>query len=243
MFRFSWKFAKYAGIIACMGAGLFSVAAQEEAASSDAHRLKTGTFTYRTMSGGKEEGQSRIAIQANAEGNFAFSANITGAFDQSWESIATAQFHAVSASLSFGGKEGRKQSFDLKYSDGHVTGFAAARRTSPARAIDDAVPVNVVDQRIDWAAVLASDLKAGNEFRFEVYDPWTGISKAVAHVGPVERVQVPAGAFVAYRVVYRIEKSTGAETYQVLASEETPRVMVREDFPDGAIAELVQIEP
>jgi hypothetical protein len=105
------------------------------------------------------------------------------------------------------------------------------------------VPPDVVDQRIDWATVLAGDLKPGSEFRFEVYDPWIGISKAIAKVGPVEQVQVPAGTFAAYRVTYRIEKSTGAETYQVLASEAIPRMMVREDFPDGARSELIQMEP
>jgi len=40
--------------------------------------------------------------------------------------------------------------------------------------------------------------------------------------------------------VYRIEKSKGTETYEVLASKETPRFIVREDFSTGMSTELVK---
>jgi hypothetical protein len=228
-----------AGLLAPVG-----LAAQNTSVVSDAHRLKAGVFSYRTLEHGKEEGRSRIVIRKEeATGNVVFSTDITGAFDQRWESVATADFRPVSASLSFGGDAGRRLSFDLKYADGRVTGFAAAHKSSAARTIDDAVPPDAVDQRIDWAAALAGDLKPGSTFRFSVYDPWIGLSKVVARVGPLEHIQVPAGSFDAYRVIYRVEKNTGAETYQVLASKEIPRMMIREDFPDGASAELVHVEP
>jgi hypothetical protein len=103
------------------------------------------------------------------------------------------------------------------------------------------LPANIVDQRIDWAAVLASDLKPGQQFEFNVYDPGIGISRVIVQVGSLERVQVPAGSFEAYRVIYRIEKAGGTEQYQVLASRDTPRVMVREEFPNGSVDELTQM--
>lgn len=41
-------------------------------------------------------------------------------------------------------------------------------------------------------------------------------------------------------VTYWVKKSTGAERYIVYVSESLPRFMVREDFPDGTIGELVK---
>jgi len=231
-------------VISFVGASLLPNGQASQSTIADAHRLKTGTFFYRTLVGEKEEGQSKLTIHKNAETDtYVFSADITGAFDQQWESVAETNMHPVSATLSFSENGQRKQSFDLKYAGQRVSGFSAARRNRAARTIDDEVPSDIVDQRIDWATVLAADLKPGTEFSFEVYDPWTGISKASARVGPLEHVEVPAGSFEAYRITYRIEKNTGAETYEVLASKEKPRFMVREDFPDGAKAELIRIAP
>jgi hypothetical protein len=51
---------------------------------------------------------------------------------------------------------------------------------------------------------------------------------------------VPAGTFETIRAVYRIEKLKETETYEVLASKETPRFMVREDFSNGMSTELVK---
>jgi hypothetical protein len=41
-------------------------------------------------------------------------------------------------------------------------------------------------------------------------------------------------------LTYRVEKSTGAEQYIVYAAESLPRSMVREDFPDGTVSELLK---
>ncbi len=94
-----------------------------------------------------------------------------------------------------------------------------------------------VDQRIDWAAVLSSELEIGQPFAFAVYDPATGVSEVAGEIGKDERISVPAGTFETIRVVYRIKKANGTETYEVWASKEMPRFGVREDFPDGTSSE------
>ena len=88
--------------------------------------------------------------------------------------------------------------------------------------------------------MLASRLEIGQKLDFTVYDPATGISKVASKVTKADQVHVPAGTFDAIRAVYRIEKSKGTETYEVLASKETPRFMVREDFSTGMSTELVK---
>src|SRR5215472_8749793 len=102
--------------------------------------------------------------------------------------------------------------FELKYASGRVTGFSVSGEAGTApvrRSVDDAVPAGTVDQRIDWAYVMTVDLRAGETFGFGVYDPGTGASKVVAKVGAVERVEVPAGSFDAYRITYEVAKSRG----------------------------------
>jgi hypothetical protein len=105
--------------------------------------------------------------------------------------------------------------------------------------VDDKVPLEVVDQRVDWAAVTASDLKPGRKFEFEVYDPNIGVSRVTVRVAGAVSIKVPAGQFEVYRATYQIGKRTGVEQYQVLVTVRTPRMLVREVFPDGTTTDLV----
>jgi hypothetical protein len=209
--------------------------------TADAHRLKTGTFVYRNVDEGHDVGRSRITIRAiPGSGTFLFSNEVTGKFSQRWESIASPRFEPISAKLIFGEGSAARPSFELTYKSGRVTGFAVPRRSSGVlQSVDDAIPARTVDQRIDWAAVLASEYAPGREFEFNVYDPAIGISRVKVKIGAMEHVKVPAGSFDAYRITYRIEKATGAETYEVLASKD--HVLVREDFPNGSRTELAEI--
>jgi hypothetical protein len=43
------------------------------------------------------------------------------------------------------------------------------------------------------------------------------------------------------RVIYRSEKAGGTEQYQVLARRDHPRIMVREEFPNGTVDELIEM--
>jgi hypothetical protein len=108
--------------------------------------------------------------------------------------------------------------------------------------IDDHVPPGTVDQRIDWAAAMARRLEIGDKLAFTVYDPATGVSRVTGEVVRSERIQVPTGTYDTMRVIYQIEKSKGTERYEVFASKTEPRVMIREDFPDGTTSELTGIK-
>jgi hypothetical protein len=75
-----------------------------------------------------------------------------------------------------------------------------------------------------------------------VYDPGTGNSLVHVKIGRTERVHVPAGTFEGVLVTYRIDKNRGSEVYRVTMDRRS-RFLVKEAFPDGAITELVEIEP
>jgi len=49
-----------------------------------------------------------------------------------------------------------------------------------------------------------------------------------------------AGTFAAIRIACRIEKPEHNETYQVLTDAQGARILLKEEFPDGAIIELVR---
>ena len=246
--------------IVVLGASLFLLAKMTALSSSpktvthfgpDAHRLRTGHFGYRSLDHGKSAGSGETTIRRLANSPnydfsavFDFPAESSGFRSQRWNTIASPALEPVSATLSFVDSAGSTPVFDIKYASGRVTGFAVSRKGADSgtkRWVDAALPANTVDQRIDWAAVLASDLEPGQKFEFNVYDPGMGISRVTAQVGSLERVQVPAGSFDAYKVIYRIEEAGGTEQYQVLASRETPRVLVREEFPNGSVDELTKM--
>jgi hypothetical protein len=233
-----------------LGAGLLLALGQTPtketapSAAPDAHRLKTGHFLYRDSSHGKQLGTSRIAIEKDAvTTNYRFSNESIGYADQQWEAVATPSFTPVSAKLSFGKPPGDHLYFEIIYTAGKVTGTLASRTHSvlgPMHPVNAVISPVTVDQRIDWATVLANDLQPGSQFQFSVYDPAIGTSSVLARVSPLEEVRVPAGIFHIHRITYRVKKATGAETYIVFATQSLPRMMVREDFPDGTTTELVE---
>jgi hypothetical protein len=210
----------------------------------DATRLQTGSFSFRTLVEGKEVGRSRIQIHRAADsGNYVFSNLVTGSFSQSWEAVATPRFAPVSAKLSFGQGSGAPTAFELSYQGNRVTGFMASRKEpSKRREIDENASDDTVDQRIDWAAVMAlKEYVEGKEFQFHVYDPGTGSSVVSGRIGKSETTTVPAGSFETVRVSYRIDKRGRSETYEVFVTKQAPRFLVKEKFPNGSAVELVEL--
>ncbi len=210
----------------------------------DARRLQVGSFSFRTLAEGKEVGRSRIQIHRGADsGNYVFSNLVTGSFSQSWESVATSTFAPVSAKLSFGQGSAARTAFDLLYHDNRVTGFIASQKEpSKKRDVGETVADDTVDQRIDWAAVMAFEKYVkGQEYRFHVYDPGTGNSLVTVQIGESMTTVVPAGSFETVQLLYRIGKRSGAETYEVFVTKQTPRFLVKEKFPNGSITELVEL--
>lgn len=218
-------------------AGGFCADAQPTAPSPNAEHLKTGQFVYRTVIHGKDAGNSEISIhKMPGSGNFAYTNRVSGAFSQQWEAVATPSFGPISAKLTFGEAGKKRPEFELNYEKGRVTGWASGKGQ-----IDVEVLPDTVDQRIDWAAAMSQDLVPGHEFAFHVFDPVTGTSRVTGRIAGPETVRVPAGIFKAMRIVYRIEKARGAEVYQILTNRDGPRMALKEEFPNGAVSELVQV--
>ena len=227
-----------AGLVLFMAAGFLLGTETEH--SFDATRLRTGRFDYRMMKANTEIAKFIVTVEKAADGNFRFTGEAAG-FDQKWESIATPTFHPVSALLRMQLRDGKTYSMNLKYDDGHVTG-SEQKESEPTNKIDSHVPPGTIDQRIDWAAAMSSGLKVGDKFNFTVFDPATGVSQVTGEATRDEKTIVPAGTFDTLRIRYQIEKSKGTERYEVLATKALPRMMVREDFPNGTSSELVRIK-
>jgi hypothetical protein len=212
----------------------------------DAHRLKTGTFIYRDTSDNGDVGQSKVTVEKIPGANtYSFSTVVSGKFSQRWRAVTTSGFDPISANLSFGEGSGTPV-FNLNYTTGRVTGFVVDRKGPTAgtkRPVKDVVPKGIVDQRLDWAAVTASNLKSGGAFEFDVYDPSTGISHVVVRIGQVQALLVPAGELETFPVTYEIKKRTATECYRLFVSKEEPRILVREEFPDGTQSDLASSAP
>jgi hypothetical protein len=210
----------------------------------EVRRLRTGTFSFRTLVDGKQVGRSRIQIRRSTDsGNYIFSNLVLGSFSQSWQAVASPTFTPVSAKLSFGQGSAARTAFELAYQNNRVTGFVTSRKEPfKKREVDETVAEYTVDQRIDWAAVMAlKEYVEGHEFQFHVYDPGAGNSVVNVRIGKSETTTVPAGSFETVHLSYRIDKRSGAETYEVFATKKAPRFLVKEKFPNGSLTELVEL--
>jgi hypothetical protein len=193
---------------------------------------------------GKEAGLSWIEIRRSANsGNCVFSNLVIRSFSQSWEAVASLTFAPMSAKLSFGQGSAARTVFELSYQGNRVSGFVIPQKEpSKRREVNEAITDDTVDQRIDWAAVMAlKEYIERQKFQFRVYDPETGNSLVSVRIGETQTIAVPAGSFETVRVSYRIDKRGHAETYEVFVTKQTPRFMVKEKFPNGSMIELVKL--
>ena len=191
----------------------------------------------------KEVGRSRIQITKSADsGNYVFSNVVIGSFSQSWEAVVSPTFAPVLAKIRFGQGSSARSVFELAYQGTRVTGFITAQKEpSKRREVNETISDDTIDQRVDWAAVMAlKDYVEGHESKFNVYDPGTG-SLVRVRIGKSEKTAVPAGSFETVRISYRIDKRSGAETYEVFVTKQAPRFLVKEKFPNGSVTELVEL--
>jgi Protein of unknown function (DUF3108) len=209
---------------------------------ANAEQLKTGRFQYRTLVNGKDAGTAEISIFKSGTDRFIFTNKVGGAFAQQWETVATAMLAPVSAKISFGEGDKLQPRFELNYRDGRAIGWRMEKGTNRKIDLDVAVLPDTIDQRIDWAAAMSQELVQGHEFSFSVFDPVTQVSHVTGRVVGPETVKVPAGTFEAMRIAYSIEKPSGKETYQVLTNAKGPRILLKEELPDGATGELVRFD-
>ena len=228
--------------IVCLG--LAMTGGQVARCDFDATRLRTGSYSFRTLVDGKEVGRSRIQISKSADsGNYVFSNVVIGSFSQSWEAVVSPTFDPVSAKLMFGQDSAARTVFELAYQGSRVTGFITPRKEpSKRREVNETISEDTVDQRVDWAAVMTlKEYVEGQEFKFKVYDPSTGNSLVSVRIGKSEKTTVPAGSFEAVAISYQIDKRSGAETYEVFVTKQAPRFLVKEKFPNGSVTELVEL--
>jgi Protein of unknown function (DUF3108) len=211
----------------------------------DAGRLRQGRFVYQTTLAGQDAGTSTISVARLDAQTYRLHNEVTGNFRQTWETTASPAMQPLAATLGLGADDDKGRTMRLSYDGRVVTGSATRIVPSDGPRTDHVsaqLPPDIVDQRVDWAALMALPLEGPGAVKFAVYDPWTGISPVVARFGRTEPVTVPAGTFSVLRVVYRIEKAArGVEQYELWVSETVPRFLVREDFPNGATTQLVRI--
>lgn len=209
----------------------------------DAARLRTGRFSYDVRDAQAVVASGVLQVARDAAGGYAFDGTFTASVCQHWESTAAGTFAPRSAMLQFCKDGTNRRVFDLAYAGNRVTGVRHVG-TPPQverRPVEAKLPDDTVDQRIDWAAVMALDLRPGMAFRFNVYDPGTGLSPLIGRVQGVEAVDVPAGRFRAYRVVYQMNKPAGDEHYQSLVTVDTPRMLLAITFPNGTTSRLLEL--
>jgi hypothetical protein len=225
--------AAFAGTDTCPPAG-----GADTHPTFDASRLKEGRFTYRTTLKGESLGETVIEIR-RVGAQFLISMN-AAEIEQGWEAKVEKSFAPVSASLSMRGKKG-PYAMTLQYSGKNITG--EEREAGVTRPVNVATKGLVIDQRVDWASMMAATAPSGRAIAMRVFDPPTGLSDMVGKVGGLQSMSGAWGDVPALRLDYTICKREHVEEYTVYATNETPRTMLREDMPNGLVSELIRIEP
>jgi hypothetical protein len=214
--------------------------------SFDAERIRLGSFHYENTMNGEGAGGSTISVARVARDSFRFRNEVVGTFRQTWACESNRALEPAQVTLGFGERDDRGRRMRLVYRGSQVSGTATRIDKAGAEVTEQvsaAVPADVVDQRVDWAALMSAPLAAGQRYSFSVYDPWSGLSRVDARVESGGQTRVPAGSFETFLVVYRIDdRVRGPHEFRAWVSAATPRFLVRELFPNGAAAELARIE-
>jgi len=201
-------------------------------------RVQAGRFVYRDTRDGKVLGTFTLTITPQADGTTIFTGDAEG-FHQHWRAATTADFTPIYAELRIRRNDQRTYAMDVRYEAGIARG-SVTNAPAPTKSSERAVPADTVDQRLDWAAMLSSPLDVGERVHFHVYDPDAGLTAVSGQALAAQTVTVPAGTYSALRLQYRMDKSAEPETYVIDVTQTAPRFMVREEFPDGSVTELIE---
>lgn len=203
----------------------------------DAALLKEGRFTYHTTRKGESLGDTVIEVRRAGSGyRITMSAPEIA---QSWEAAFRRSFAPLSARLSMRVR-GAPYEMNLQYG-AKITG--EERRDGVVTAVNADPNGVVIDQRVDWASMMALKVTAGRSVTMRVFDPSTGFSAMLGKRGATEPMSGAWGDVTAVRLDYSICKREHVENYTVFATAATPRYMLREDMPNGLVSTLVRIEP
>jgi hypothetical protein len=208
----------------------------------NAATLRQGRFVYREIVAEKDTGIFTLEIRRRPGGTWRFTGEGGG---QHWESIADADFRPRSAELSLR-RKGRPYRMRLDYSARSVraretqqdsTGAIIEKRSSRA------LQPPTIDQRIDWASLMASDVSENGVYSFQVFDPASGSSTLLASGSRGPTMNRLGGWHATMALSYTICKGEEAEDYTVYATTDSARVMLREEMRGNVVAELVRIDP
>jgi hypothetical protein len=216
------------GIASAAGHSCPPAGAADSHPSFDAALLKEGRFTYRTTLKGEPLGETILEIR-HVGAHFVISMSAPE-IAQSWKATVERSFAPLSASLAMRGKNGAYV-MELRYAGTKITG--EEREGLVTRPVNAQAEGVLIDQRVDWASMMASNAPAGKTITMRVFDPSTGLSEMIGHIGGSEQL----------RLDYTICKRAHLEEYTVFATRETPRYMLRENMPNGLVSELIRIEP
>jgi hypothetical protein len=215
---------------------------QQSAPHFSANALREGRFAYRETVAGKDTSTFTIEIRRRTDDTWRFTGEGSG---QRWEAITDSVFRPRSAMLSTT-RHGRPYEFHLRYTADSVFALVS-RYDSAAVLIKDssaaAIRESTIDQRIDWASLMASDLAEGRSAAYAVYDPATGSSRLAATASSGPTLASPDGRRATIKLDYTICKAGKSESYTVYATKGRQRMMLRENLRGDIVAELVRVEP
>jgi hypothetical protein len=206
-------------------------------ATFDAARLREGRFTYELRIKGELLGTSTIEIRRQSPDEYLIRMDAPE-IKQRWSANLRRAFNPLAATLEMGGASPYRVS--LRYSDTAVSGTESKQGSS--HPVAAAILRQVVDQRVDWAAMMAAQFPREAGIAFDVYDPGTGFSRLEGTRTAANVIKSVLGTLPAIRLDYTIHKAERDESYSVYATKAEPRVMLREDMPNDLVALLVAVE-
>ena len=217
-----------------------STADADTSPTFDAALLKEGRFTYRTTLKGESLGDTVLEIRRVGQ-NYRITMSAPD-IAQSWDATVRRSFAPLSAQLKMRAR-GAAYEMSLAYDGRQIRG--EERKDGVATPVSATRQGLVIDQRVDWASMMALVAAAGRSMTLNVYDPSTSFSPLVGKVGSTLPMSGAWGgeATPAVRLDYVICKREHVENYTVFATAATPRYMLREDMPNGLASELIRVEP
>lgn len=204
----------------------------------DAGRLRLGRFGYRVTENGTALGMVWIAIRRLGDGTYRISMD-SADLSQHWTTDLTRHFQPRSARLTTGDSATGAR-LDLTYSASGVAGTHA--HAGAVERIDAQAIGPVIDQRVDWAAVMASDVEPGARFRLSTFERGPRSNQLTGSATETTITTQLLGMQAAIRLDYVVTEGDEQSRYAVIASRELPRLMLREELQGGLVMDLVAIE-
>ena len=211
---------------------------RSHAVDFDAASLREGKFTYRLSI--KDEVLGLAIIEVRHAGKDLYKVTFDSKdVGQRWTSSFGSRLEPIAATLDIADEQS-PYSMSLRYSGTGVSGTQSAKGAAkPIAAVFDR---QVIDQRVDWAAMMAARIPHAKNVEFAVYEPNTGLSRLVGSSTESQPIGGVLGNVPTIKLDYTIHKDHGAESYSVYATKAEPRIMLREDMPGELVSVLVAVE-